>query len=291
MMKSNKQKYNEIMKLKDNAHVIENGELKKLQALLLEMYLDVQNVCDKHNLTCMLIGGSALGAKRHNGFIPWDDDLDFAMPRANYEVLKENFKEWLGDKYILNAPNYDGNPTNRFPKVLRRGTKFVEYGSEDDERACIKIDVFILENIPDNLLLRYLKGLHCTWIMFAGGVTLSYEEWMRTNNKKTMSRKAAIGKMLSYRSSEEWFDRFDRAVRCKNEKSRDVGIPSGRKHYFGEILQRVDFLPTSTGMFEGSDIYLPADTEKYLTNLYGSYMEIPPEEKREKHYIERIEFE
>ncbi len=287
-MKTYKEIVFEQNKKNANGHIVEGDELFHLQKVLLDIYIDVQAVCEKNNLTCMLLGGSSLGAVRHKGFIPWDDDLDIAMPRKDYETFKKIFKSELGNKYILNAPNYDGRPTNRFPKILLKGTKFVEIGLEEDDRACIKIDIFVLDNVPNNKLLRYLKGFQCTVLMFAGGHVQSYEG-ARAKGRK-LNKRETIGKLLSFRSSEKWFDRFDKACRWPDEKSKFIGIPSGRKHYFGEILPRETYLPASVGIFEGHKIYMQADTDTYLKNLYGNYMEIPPENKREKHYIEKIDF-
>ena len=287
-MKTYKETVFEQNKGNSNSHIVEGDELIHLQKALLDIYIDVQAVCKKNNLTCMLLGGSSLGAVRHQGFIPWDDDLDMGMPRKDYETLKKIFKSELGEKYTLNAPNYDGRPTNRFPKILKNGTKFIELGMEEDDRACIKIDIFVLDNVPNNILLRYLKGFQCTVFMFAGGHVLSYEG-ARAKGKK-LNKREFIGKLLSFRSSEKWFDRFDKVCRWYDEKSNYIGIPSGRKHYFGEILPRDTYLPVSVGLFEGYEVFKPADTDTYLKNLYGNYMEIPSEDKREKHYIEKIDF-
>ena len=105
-----------------------------------------------------------------------------------------------------------------------------------------------------------------------------------------MTTRVLIGKLLSFNSSKKWFDRIDKACCCENEKSKYVGIPTGRKHYFGEILKREAFFPAKESFFEGERVFLPANTDVYLTNLYGDYMQIPPEDKRERHYIEKILF-
>ncbi len=287
-MKSYKAVFDEQMKQNPNARTVTGEELLRLQKLLLEIYMDVQRVCDENGWRCMLLGGSVLGAVRHQGFIPWDDDLDLMMPRDDYEAFKARFRELLGEKYILNAPNYEGRPTNRFAKILKKGTRFVEAGMPEDDRACVKIDIFVLENCPDGKIRRWMKGLHCTALMFAGGHVLSYE-FCRTTGQKLTNRER-IGRLLAFRTSEQWFDRYDRVCRWRDNRSRDMCIPSSRKHYFGEILPREVFLPASAGEFSGERINLPADPDSYLRNLYGNYMEIPPEEKREKHYILKAEF-
>lgn len=279
---------NEKSRVNPNVRMLSGKELRDLQNVLLEMYLDIQEVCSKNGIVCMLLGGSALGTVRHCGFIPWDDDLDIGMPRDDYERFKCLFKKELGDKYILNAPNYEGIPTNRFPKVLKKGTKFVESGMQDDERACIKTDIFIIENVPDNLLTRYIKGLYCTCLMFIGGRVQSFED--RIYSHEVLSCGNFLGMLFSFHSSKKWFDRIDRACQHKKSNTKYMNIPTGRKHYFGEILNREVYLPTSQGIFEGEKVYLPGNSKQYLKNLYGDYMKIPPEDKREHHYIQRISF-
>lgn len=291
-MKSYKEKVNENNRLNPNKLLLNHEQLSRLQETLLEIYLDVQTVCQKNGLVCMLLGGSALGSVRHKGFIPWDDDLDMGMPRKDYEKFKKIFKKELGDKYTLNGPNYEGNSTNRFPKILKNGTKFVEIGMEDDERACIKIDIFILDNVPDNIIKRYCKGIYCTFLMFAGSHVYSYEVWKRVSlmTRVKITTREFIGKLFSFNSADIWFNCIDNACSYVNEKSKYVGIPTGRKHYFGEILKREVYLPVTEGVFAGRRVFLPANTDVYLTNLYGDYMQIPPEDKREHHYVEKISF-
>ena len=86
-MKSFKETVNQKYRTDPSVRHLSDEELEKLKHVLLEIYLDIQAVCDKYGLVCMLLGGSALGAVRHKGFIPWDDDLDIGMPRDDYEIF------------------------------------------------------------------------------------------------------------------------------------------------------------------------------------------------------------
>ena len=281
-------------------HQLDDEQLKRLKSTLLNAFIDLQDCCIRNNLTLMLIGGSALGCVRHKGFIPWDDDLDVAMPRADYEKLKVIFDRELGEKYVLSSPNYYGEAYGRYPIMLIKGTRFVEIGmSPDDDRARIKIDIFVIDNIPDSSLVRYLKGIWSTFLMFVCSYVHSYQydnESMRSFMCKTAAgkreyyKRKRIGRLFSFHSFQKWSNMVDHSFQYRKKTSL-MGIPSGRGHYFGEIRSASTFVPVSEGVFEGLSVNLPGDPNDYLSNLYGAdYMTIPPEEKRERHFFIDIRF-
>lgn len=281
--------------------VLSDEEIYKLRKCFLDAFQDLSNCCEKYSLKVMLTGGSALGAVRHHGFIPWDDDLDVAMTRADFEKLKEVFEKELGDKYILSSPNYKNNARGRFPIMLIKDTLMVEVGGNpEDDVSRIKIDIFIIENIPDNVIHRYLKGLWCTCLMFMASYEESYEERNNQSFKNYMckteegkavyNRRVRLGRLFSFFNSQVWKDKVDSALQY-NKTTNLMGIPSGRGHYFGEICSRETFIPVSQGKFEGLTVNLPGNPGAYLANLYGkTYMQLPPVEKREKHFIIDIKF-
>lgn len=275
-------------------------EVVKLRATFLRAYRDLAACCEKYKLTVMLIGGTVIGAVRHKGFIPWDDDLDVAMPRDDFEKLKRVFVKELGDKYILSSPNYKNNANNRFPMMLVKDTLFVEAGnSAEDEVSKIKIDIFIIENVPSNPLIQKIKGVWCSVLMAMGSYEETYENQDECLKKymcktkegtKAYKRRIFFGRLFSFYKFQKWMNIVDRACQYK-KKTNLMGIPSGRGHYFGEIRPAKTFLPTSIGEFEGIKVKMPGNTDDYLTNLYGrDYMTLPPIEKRERHFIMDIKF-
>ena len=275
-------------------------EIKELRGVFLQTYRDLADCCKRNGLTVMLLGGSCLGAVRHKGFIPWDDDLDVAMTRKDFDRLKEIFDRELGDKYVLSSPNYKGNAKNRFPMMLVKDTMMIEAGDNPEEETNkIKIDFFMLENIPENAVVRTLKGLWCTALMFMASYEETYEkndEYLRRYMCKTpegereYKRRMFLGRFFSFNKFQKWADIVDKAFQYPRE-TRLLGIPSGRKHYFGEILPREAYVPVSKGEFEGMTVDLPGNTDLYLSNLYGDdYMTLPPVEKRERHLIMDVVF-
>ncbi len=272
----------------------------QIQQTLLEMYDDLKEMCDANGITLYLGGGTAIGALRHQGFIPWDDDLDLNISRKDYKKLKELFgHSKLNENYILNAPNYSDYPKARFPQMIKRGTLFEEINdiSRDKDLKGIKIDILIVDSVPDNKLARTLRGLRCNALEFIAarvqGVEGSdeiYRELLSRAGKGIYYFYNMIGKLFSVIPATKWFNRIDKVVNVKNPKSQYCTIATGRGHYFGEMLPREVFYPATEVEFCGRKAAVFHDPDKYLKNLYGDYMTIPPEEKRERHFIKAIDF-
>jgi lipopolysaccharide cholinephosphotransferase len=254
-------------------------------------------VCDKHNLTIMLGGGSALGAVRHGGFIPWDDDLDLNMPRKDYLKFIGLFDNELSDKYQITAPNSQFDVRNIFIKIYKKNTRLVEmFNVNSDTPKGIFIDIFPIEYAPMNKVVRSLKGTLANLIYYIGTSASLYQLqnniikdyfFSTKTSKRNYNLRLSIGSIASVMSYKKWFNLYDRLF-SQGKESDLVCIPAGRKHYFGEILPKSVFYPVKETTFNGLKAYIPNNVDTYLKNLYGDYMEIPPEEKRERHFV--VEF-
>jgi lipopolysaccharide cholinephosphotransferase len=107
-----------------------------------------------------LVGGSALGAIRHNGFIPWDDDLDVGMLRNEYDLFLAAFDEIYHDKYLIMSPGNRNGAKTRFAKILKRGTLLKEFlSTQNDEKNGIFVDIFPIDNVPDSDIQKNIKGI------------------------------------------------------------------------------------------------------------------------------------
>ena len=178
------------------------------------------------------------------------------------------------------------------------GTKYRELGNKPDESSqMIGIDIFIIENVPNNRLVRICKGFICNMLEFISGqVSLVENRCEETDRafegalKKTYRIKLLIGYLFSFRKASKWFETLDRAARHSDEKSRDCSIVTGRKHYFGEIAPRDVYFPAEYAEFCGKRVKVFHDEDAYLKLMYGDYMEVPPIEKRERHFLSEIDF-
>lgn len=268
-----------------------------LKQTLLEMYRDILSVCKKNNITCYLGGGSCLGAVRHNGFIPWDDDLDLNMFREEYSkfpILLEN--EFPG-KYKVVGPGYSKNNPYNFIKIEKLGTKLKTVFDDEKDAPGIGIDIFPMDDIPQNPFHNKIHGIILNGIFYIAICTKLFQKPSMADKvlssvkegKRKLRLRKFIGFLFSWRSYTKWIQIGDR-IASKKYKSQMMTIPSGRKHYFGEIQFRSVFFPPVKHNFEGIESNIPNNYDKYLSSLYGDYMQIPPPEKREKHFIVEIDF-
>ena len=278
---------------------LSNDERKGLQKCLLDIYQDVARVCDKYNLFIMLGGGSVLGAIRHQGFIPWDDDMDAMMPREDYNKFIQYFDSELGEKYFLEAPRTNNKSGILYMQIIKKGTKLVCLNNlyEDDKNG-LRIDIFPIERTSSSKLKRKIVGcfsnfsyrlLHSIPFSTVHAKNPLYKQCYQYNlqTKFIYYTRYFIGIILSIFPQKKLFDAYDKFI-SSIKGNEYCTIPTGRKHYEGETLPRTVFLPTKTATFEGVEVNIPNDADAYLKNLYGDYMKIPPVEKRERHFY--VEF-
>lgn len=298
-MKSDFELMNELAKRTDYLHELTETESKALKKALLDMYVDIARLCEQHHLTVMLCGGSCLGAIRHKGFIPWDDDLDLLMPRAHYEQLIRLLEQGaLGENYEFNTPNPKTDSKNVFLKIYRKNTRNIDvYSDGSPFPQGISIDVFALDAMPRTNFGRQIKGLFANGLQFISIVVL-YAKYPSKHLKEFMSLdkemlrryrfKCLLGHLFGIIPHRKWVWWFDRFVASERE-DRPLGIPTGRKYYAGEIFPREVYLPAREAEFEGVKVYLPNQFDPYLRNLYHDYMQLPPVEKRERHFIVELQ--
>ena len=274
-------------------HYVSDDELLQLQSCFLEMIKDIDFVCRENKICYMAAGGTALGAIRHHGFIPWDDDVDLLMPRKDLKKFLDVFDEFLGDKYEVTSPASKYPLESMISAVYKKGTVKANLQTLDtDLPQGVHIDIFSIEYVPKNPIIRGLKGTMVSGIQYIAVSTLFRK---LTNEKKkdffyqtpegkiNYRFRMIIGTFFSFLPAETWALIFDRFVGCK----KDTGlwaVPTDIGHYFGHVMNKDVYYPPIKGVFEGIEINLPHNPDLYLKNQYGDYMKIPPEEDRERHW-------
>ncbi|MCH3943562.1 MAG: LicD family protein [Atopobiaceae bacterium] len=276
--------------------VPDDEQLRLLQSILLRIIDDITCYCDERGLCYALGGGSSLGAIRHHGFIPWDDDVDFDMPRKDYDKFIKGFSEQFSDKYVVQSPETTPSVGLPMARVRLKGTVARTHEDTSNPDCGIFVDIFVIENTFNNPVLRNLHGFAC----MAMGLLYSCRRFYRDKDfylsfaggnedfARAVRVKAAIGRLLSLQSMDSWTHAIVATYSlCKDDSSRYVAVPAGRDHFFKELYPRDEFAATRRERFEGRLLNVPKECEKYLEHHYGDYLAIPSKDEQEHHaYLE-----
>lgn len=295
---SDKALMNEVAGKSDVLHLLTEEERQGLRQVLLKMYDDLANLCKHEGLCLMLGGGSCLGAIRHKGFIPWDDDLDLMMPRQDYDFLLTLLKQGAlnPQKYEFAFPDKGSDSPTHFLKIYLRGSLDVEIMTADSPfPKGIFLDIFPIEGAPGNMLRQKFNSI-ISFILRSAGTCVAYQKfsgsildsYAASNPKlqRAVKRKKSIGRCLSVIPHRVWMRMFDNFVKQPCTPDGYATIPTGRNHYSGELQPSNVFFPTIEVDFEGRKANVPGDFDSYLRGLYGAnYMQLPPENKRERHFV------
>lgn len=271
----------------------DSKDLKHVQQVELKVLKEVISICESHNLKYYAYGGTALGAVRHGGFIPWDDDIDIAMFREDYDKLLKILDSELSDEYyVLNLYTHE-KYYSTFTKVCLKGTEFKEEGSLPIlYKQGIFIDIFPLDNVPKSKIKR---KLYFREYDFHYHLLLNSIFKIETPNKISSFIHSVIHNFLNfYPKREGVVKRFMKYMARYNNKTNFVTVHPSRVDFlkFGRngFFDKRDFEPSKNVKFEDIEINIPYDYDKILTTYYGDYMTIPPKEERFNHAPEMIDF-
>ena len=252
---------------------MDNETLRKVQLAQLEMAKKVKEICDANEIKYFLDGGTLLGAVRHHGFIPWDDDLDIGMLRKDYDRFISIAQSALGDQYFLQTCDTDDHYWHPFAKIRKIGTIYREEGSRGvwihNE---LFIDIFPFDCFPNSRIkLKIMRTkIKVCWKVLA--LRTGFYPWL-TNN-------VFAKKLVSIISREKIKKKYMTAMTSYNERgTKDVDVETGP--LAGRHLLPSDcFEDTVDLLFEGEYFKCPKGYQEVLKRYYGDYMTLPPEEKR-----------
>lgn len=265
---------------------LEGELLRNLQMTELEMLLEVDRICKKNNIRYFLDGGTLLGAVRHDGFIPWDDDVDIVMLRKEYErFYKACQKELDTERFFLQDYRTDKNYLWGFSKMRRNNTVFLREGQEHVKcHTGVCIDIFPCDNVPDTPLLRRIHHFCCYCIRKG-----QYSEVGRKTEESILMR--AWYSLVSRIPRDFWFRRIEQISKITNRKRTrlvaHMTFPYPKRCRYG--MPRVCFDDYIEKDFEGHNFPIFRKYNLYLKMLYGDYRKLPTPDKRKVHPASRVE--
>lgn len=243
--------------LKENA----DGEIitvRDLQLELLKMLEDVDKVCKKHNISYVLNGGSALGTVRHQGFIPWDDDIDLAIMRQDFDQFIKVIEDELSDSYVIQCFKLDKNYNVTYPAIkIRKKNTYIKERNTYLQNRCLSsdgifIDVFVFDYQSSSRMIDFFARIP-SLILAVPILLLENLYWNPVFLKKLFYSYAIF---------------YGRMCRHSNYIGEELTwIYKNPFHPYR--YQKDTIFPETTGVFEGKSFPIPKDYTIYLTNVFG----------------------
>ena len=285
------------MKKKKQFKEYDDFTLKRIQEVELEILKDFMDICDRHGLDYFGIAGTGIGALRHHGFIPWDDDIDVAMPRDDFEKLLPLVEKEMGDKYlIMNAERYPNYPLMT-TRMTMRGTKFKEEASKNiDAPLGIFLDLYPLDKVSDNPK-EARRQARDAWfwskILILRSIPfpmLGFSGWKAKIIHAICGLAHLVLSILHVPKTWIYKKAYEAETRSNHyTKTKNLDFFCDTTPYMNLYAVK-DIYPLRKLPFEDVELNFPHNLHNNLTGMYGDYMQLPPEEKRKNHYPYELEF-
>lgn len=250
-------------------------DIRPLQLKILETLLIIDDVCQRYNLRYYIIAGTLLGAVRHKGFIPWDDDLDIAMPRSDYDKLITYSKEWLPKHLELICTENDSNYPFPFAKIQNADTTLIER-KHMNYLGGIYIDVFPLDGVPENKIARRLHFIKYQFLKKA--LYFTYRDPYRHGHGPSSWIPLLCRKFFTV----EGLQQKMRSMMKSNDYDKSKFVVDHDDGLKGVMEKNILGVPTPI-QFEGVSVMGVEHPHNYLEQKYGEYMVIPPHSKQIQH--------
>lgn len=257
-------------------------ELKRIQ---LDILVELVRFCNQNHIVYYLSGGTLLGAVRHQGFIPWDDDIDVNIPRPECERLQKLSKGKIGP-YVLQFPSADSPYHSESWRLY--DTKYVIESflggtTKKPVYYAVFIDIFPIEGLPDSYkrcVWHYRKMVFLRKMMNSS----LRSDWGGRNLPAKCFHffMSPFTKAVGYKRWYNWMQRTAR--KYSYEDAAYIGVMTAPVHTIEERLCKSEYEPVRTVTFEQRKLNAPGNYETYLTQLYGDYMKMPPKEKQVSHH-------
>lgn len=257
--------------------------LQELQQVELSIMQAFHDFCQKNGLRYYLGGGTAIGAVRHQGFIPWDDDIDICMPRPDYEKFLRLCSDGkLTDTYQLNNRQLDPSCPFAITRIFDTRTEVTFSNFRLPYTIGCWIDIFCLDGVSSDpkkqkkqfKKMRTIQDLTISCLTKFGG--------KRRSKLHTILQYGLLPALPFIRmvGAKRYLDQNEKLCRMYDYNESEYVAVIGGRAGVGEIMKKSQMDPAILMDFEGHKFYLMANYHQYLTNLYGDYMQLPPESER-----------
>lgn len=271
-------------------------ELAKIQKMELGIYADFKKICEEHHLTYCGLAGTGIGAIRHEGFVPWDDDIDVGLPRRDYEKLNAIIEKEYADKYIVcNVENYKNYPLMT-TRIMIKGTRFVEETFKNvDCPLGIFLDVYCFDNVSDNEK-EFKRQAWTAWfyskLMILRSIPEPILPFKGIKAKLAyMVCKIVHGFLVLFRiDNQKIYRKYKKVVtKYNHQQTRRMAFMADTSPFTNTIDRKKSF-PLVEMKFEDTTMMFPKNIDAMLRFIFGDYMQLPPVEKRKNHYPYILEF-
>ncbi|MDR2628021.1 MAG: LicD family protein [Dysgonamonadaceae bacterium] len=254
-------------------------EINECHAFLLSIAVEFDRICRKHRIPYYMLGGTMLGAVRHGGFIPWDDDMDFGVPRNYFDRLIDVLSEELPENMRVLTLSNEGFPVANYIKIENIHTQVTDYWIDQATKLGVNIDVFPLDEGLSSGFQTYVFASYIIRLV-------AIKNFICVDPAKRKGVKKLIARLLHFLFLHKTGNLLRYIDRCILRHT----IPDSRYriNFYGnwrikEVVAKKVFGEAKVYEFNGHSFYGVEDADAYLTKLYGNYMQLPPKHERGVH--------
>lgn len=269
------------------SYEISTKVLRDVQLVQLDILIEFDRICKIHGIKYQLFSGTLIGAIRHNGFIPWDDDIDIAMIRSDYDKFLKACESHLSPDYFLQNYNTDPKYYRQFSRIRKNNTLYLQEGYKDiDMHHGIFIDIFPLDYVlPDS----YIEKIRCKFLQILLRLNRIRNQGISPNSNTKKKILATMVKISNLIIPKPFFDSMKtRIMRLFENKNTGYlnhlsnGTSKEKFHRF--LMREEEFYDVIDWEFEGIKFPIPRNYHDILIRAYGDYMKLPPKELRKPHH-------